>query len=658
MAHISVYTSTEEEIQTLVSQIVTHEYHYRIGDPLISDDEFDKLKERLHVLAPDHNILTSIVGESFLGKKVALPRPMGSLINIKKEEQLKSFIDNDVIYIITPKFDGISATRLSNGSFISRGDKGTEGTDITKYCKYFDTIHHSCEHDVRGEIVVSRKNFMKINDMRLASDLEPYKSERSAVIGLMQSDKPDVQCLRLLEFIPYTLYKEDMDKSLQLLTILHYSMGKSCPFIELTGSEINVGYLSSLFKEFSIDYAIDGLVIDVDSHKIVSKLGFETNSFNPKYARAYKIGIEDEADTVVTNIIRQVSKSGRLAPVIEIEPVVLCGDTITRINADNERFLLWYGVGIGSEITLKKSGNVIPRMTKVDDAPILPFDEFNKKVKYHGEENVHSFQEYYGFANNYIKPTIPYKWCENNVHIYTTSTAYSDLINKKRIEYFFDILRILNIGGSSISILYDNGFDDVPKILLASESELIELPNFGKKKIENIRAEVIKRLSQSSLELIMQASGYFSGVGETKLKLLNISLNQTLLYDELIKINGIGETMATIIVNGLSDFWEFYSKISILIQPKQETKSGFLSNEIVCFTGFRDKDLVEKILENGGEYKESINKTITMLVYDDKNGRTGKIDKAEKDGTRIITKIDFYKMFEKDETSVSFGSLF
>lgn len=657
-------------IAEVTEAVKNAEVAYRRGTPIMSDTSFDMLKDTLRKIDPDSPILNAIMGESFLGKKVPLPHPMGSLLNIKNAEDVDKWYKmlitvcrKDIDFVVMPKLDGISATRKANGMYISRGDGGTEGTDITRYCMYFDNPSRKPVEDCRGEIVISRKNFATLNLMRQSAGLDPYKSERSAVIGLMQSDSPNVEHLRLLEFIPYTLYSEiKRSKRHQVETLSTY-FNNAVLWHALNGEDIMYHpFLEILFNRWSVDYEIDGLVIEIDDWSDRNTLGFETNSFDPKYARAYKVGFEEQKATTVVKIIQQVGKGGNYTPVIEIDPIVLCGNDITRTNGDNERFLMYYGIGVGSEVTMKKSGNVIPRLTKVGNVDILPFKEFNRLID---KEKLtpQQFQERFGIVDDhYITPNVDHVWDENRVNIKVPTGTSNTTQQIRKIQFFFSHLDILNVGESLITTLFENGYDTVVKILLATDEQLLSLPNFGKKKLDNFKSEISKKLGRASLEAIMQSSGLFDKVGESKLKLLQLTPDPDSRYydyNKMLELNGMGSITASTIFDNLPEFWKFYDNIKHRI-PKTEKTDGILSGQIICFTGFRDKLLVEQIIENGGEYKESISKAITLLIHEDSATDTTKVKKAVKDGTKTMGVTEFRRMFkpsEPERSEPTFGGL-
>ena len=356
---------------TLIKLIKKHELLYRIGEPIIEDKKFDELKEKLREIDPNNEVLIQITGEKFSGEKRKLSKPMGSLINIKNEEELNSWIIKDEHYIITPKLDGVSVLRNKDG-FTSRGDDGIEGYDITKYCKFTNILGE--DGYFRGEIVISKNNLKRLNQFRLLKGEKEYKTPRSAVVGLLQSDYPDVGLLTMLDIIPFQYFDtEELE-----INSINYSMINK---VVISGKDMNHDKLSKLFHDWNNCYEIDGLVITLNSRLKREELGFETNSFNPKWGRAYKNGFEEEGEAYVMGIKRHVSKSGTYTPVLEITKTILCNNDITSVNVDNERFILYYGIGVGNKIKLKKSGNVIPRLTEIEGIRILPQKEFEVLMK-------------------------------------------------------------------------------------------------------------------------------------------------------------------------------------------------------------------------------------------------------------------------------------
>lgn len=660
-------------IIALEQEISSLNLDYRLGTPTVSDKEYDAKVEELRALHPESVVINTIVGEQFLGEKIPLLYNMGSLDNIRTEEELFGFLSRfESVIVVTPKLDGISASRFPNGTYVSRGDGGVEGTNITAYCKYFDRSSYNGYQ--RGEIVISRSNFLKLNMLRRANGIEAYKTERSAVVGLMQSEKPDTLALSLLDFIPYTKINDGIIDKIQQLTALSELSGTyGIPYRVFESKlDVTVDAMKALYVEWSEDYEIDGLVIDVNDAEVRARLGYKPNN-NPRYAMAYKVNLEEEKETVVIGINRQIGKTGQYTPVLLIEPVMLCGTEVSKINVDNERFILWNGIGVGSNITLKKSGNVIPRVTAIDGSKIISFKEFDKIAKAYGHDGVERYQEENMISSIYTEPSFPYRWDKNFVNIMLSEDNAEDILNQKlrAIEAFFSEMGIMDIGSSTVRILYEHGYQDVPSILNLSVGRFMEVPTFGKKKSENLVAEIRKRFNLAKIEKIMHASGCFPRVGSTRLGSIGFDTreNRVFSYEHISGISGIGDVMAKTIFNGQQEFWEFYDNIRAdgLLKDKEDIKGvGLLADEIICFTGFRDKQLVESIIENGGEYRESINKSVTIVVYDASSSSSTKVEKAKKNGTKVMEKAEFYnkmgfksvKNKQVDVETKSIGGLF
>lgn len=634
------------KISSLESQIALADINYRIGSPIISDAQYDALTLELKALSPNSPLLHRLVGEKFLGEKIPLPFPMGSLRNITNVDELDKFLSPSTSYVITPKLDGISATRFPNKTYVSRGDGGTEGTDISAYCRYFDKSTYNGYQ--RGEIVISKSNLELLNEYRISESLDPYKSPRSAVVGLMQSEKPDIRALSLLEFIPYTVQGGSIDKNSQLELLAEHNHGTNIRYTVMIGGVISVDVMNAIYAEWSKEYEIDGLVIDVQSVIIREQLGYHTNSLDPRYAMAYKINLEEQKDTVVLDVIRQIGKTGAYTPVLIIKPVVLCGTTVSKINVDNERFILWNGIGVGTNITLKKSGNVIPRLTHIEGDPIMSFKDFDKVTKMLGMENIKTYQKDNGIINMYKEPDFPYDWDSSLVNIIVSADDHEGIEARelKQIEGFFSELGVMDIGASTVRILYEHGYNSIPAIVNATYEQLLQVPTFGKKKAENLSAEIDKRLNLAKLPTIMHASGIFPKVGSTRLASIGFDTkeNKRFTYEQIRSVAGIGDVMAQVIFDGQDKFWKLYNKISRNILELDESDMGKkpMDGEIICFTGFRDKKLADKIVEYGGEYKESINKSVTLVVYDRSAESSTKVTKAKKSGIKTIEKSFFY----------------
>jgi DNA ligase (NAD+) len=631
----------KKDIIALEEKVSIHEREYREGNPTISDQDFDKLVNKLQWANPKSTVLRTFLGEVVRGEKILLPYPMGSLEKFQEIEKLYDFIIKNGLqsadFVLSPKYDGISL--YTGDKAITRGDEGIEGIDVTKRFLRTSSKDYINEYGVehRGELTILRKDF-DAHNKRLGAD--SYSSPRSMVMSMLSSDSPDYEILKSLVYVPFDRYNnyKELDKDVIFNDIYKDTDYKT---LVVSGKKIldkDIDF-KAIFNDFSTDFEIDGLVIEICDFDTRNDMGFFKNSLNPKWSYALKLGFEEEKDTVIKEIQRSVSRDGRLTPVAIIEPVILCGDKVSRINLDNDRFMSYYGIGVGSKITVKKSGNVIPRLTKVGWMKILSNDEFIRVIK-QPSYDPKVFQTMFSIKNNYSSAlTEEIYWDENEVFLMNKSLGKDSTI--RLIEHFFDTLGVQNVKGSSIGSLYDLGYMTIDRILLMDHDSLISESGWGKTKIANFKRELEKVFIANKCD-IMHASGMFSGLGSTKLKIINDNIDKGWSLDNLMNLRDIGEKTAGIFFENISRFNAFYNLFEHKMNTSIDTAKPKLGE--VVFSGFRSAQLVNMITNLGYIYRESLTKTTNILVYNQDATTRNKLEKAKKYGIKIMTKLEFEKL--------------
>jgi len=398
----------------------------------------------------------------------------------------------------------------------------------------------------------------------------------------------------------------------EILDLLNAGQSVKIPYEVIKINELKEERLLDLFKNWSVDYEIDGIIIEVNSLKLQEKLGRETSTNNPVWARAFKSPkFEQTAESEVINITWNISKQGLLKPTLNIIPVRLDGVTISNITGNNARYIMENGLGKGAIIEVKRSGMVIPIVEKVI-----------KKVEWEMP----------------IIDGVTLEWNENVVELITTTETDEQKI--KQLISFFKILEAKNVSEGVITQLWNAGFNSVRKILLGRKEDFQKLDGFGVRKAEIVYNSLQNCIKDVSLSKLQHASGLFWGLGSKKLALLEHFTTKPTL-DQIMDIEGFAMKSALSYLDGYDKFNDFIKDLPITIKKTQlatiDTEGSNLDGQSFVFTGIRRKDLEEKIESFGGKIGSSVSKNTTYLIMKEKGSGSSKEVKAISLGVKIFT---------------------
>jgi NAD-dependent DNA ligase len=565
-------------------------------------------------------------------EKVKLPYYMGSLDKVKPSTtEFEKWIGKyPGPYVISYKLDGVSSLvhKVDNKVCMYTRCNGTYGQDISHILPYIniDTSKIINNDAIRGELVISKKNFKKIETVMANS--------RNAVSGIINTKKPDIEMLKLIDFVAYWVIEPKLKQSDQL----KYIESKSIKCVDYAVKKIiTVKILSDMLIDgrANLDYDIDGIVV-IDN----SKINIQVDGQNPDWGVAFKQILTDQiAEATVVDVIWEISKDKYIKPKIKINTIELLGSEITYATAFNAKFIVDNKIGPGSIIKLIKSGDVIPYIQE-----ILKISD-SKKPK---------------------MPSIKYEWNDTNVDIIATELD-DESMNKiivKKLSYFFQTLDIKYMGEGTIEKFVDNGYNDLWKILNADITKLKKIDGFGDKLVEKIYDSIDKSLINRELCDLMAASQIFGrGIGSKKFKLItdvypNIIdiVNKNGNVKEIVNnISGFDDKTTSKIVDNFKLFINWLgelTKIKPNVLHNYKSKEGSkdinkkfnkYANKTIVFTGFRDKE-VEIILDKiGSKVTTTISKNTDILIAADTTEKSSKIVKANELHVKIISKDDFYK---------------
>ena len=380
------------QIEQLAEELRHHEQQYYVLDaPQITDAEYDELMRRLQALETQHPELltpdspTQRVGgkprEGFV--KVQHSSSLLSLDNALNEGELRDF-DRRVRellggapyrYVTELKLDGLSmAAHYQDGKFtqaITRGD-GTVGEDVTENARTIRSLPLRVKgplpsFEVRGETVMSRRAFERLNIERDAKGLSHFANPRNAAAGSLRQLEPRITAERRLEYYTYFLLTEGrpaFDSHWSSLVEMRHLGFKVEPHSKICQTVDEVFDLCNAWegKREELPYDIDGVVVKVDSVEQQRQLGFTARA--PRWAIAYKYPAR-QATTTVEAIEVQVGRTGTLTPVACLKPVEVGGVTVSRATLHNEDEIGRLGLEVGDEVVVERSGDVIPKVVRV-----------------------------------------------------------------------------------------------------------------------------------------------------------------------------------------------------------------------------------------------------------------------------------------------------
>ena len=624
-------TLSEKQLEDLL--VKANDIYYNNPEKVIlSDEQFDIIKEYFADKFPGHPFL-KVVGAPIIGKKdkVVLPFPMPSMDKIKPQTgALAKWLDRfskPESYVLSAKLDGTSGLYTTTGGvakLYTRGD-GLIGKDITHLIPFLKLpgINTSPGLVLRGEFVISKDNFAKYFKGKGG------KNARNTVAGLINT-LVGSEDHKYIDFVGYEVMEpqmtpekqmEFMDKKLNMQTVINKT-------VVTLSNEI----LSDLLVHWrsSYRYEIDGVIV---AH---NKLYTERKNKNPEHAFAFKMVLSDQvAEAKVVDVLWSPSKDGYLKPRVQIEPVELGGVTITYATGKNAAFIKKNKIGVGAVVELVRSGDVIPDIKRV----VLS-------------------------AGEPLMPDIPYVWNETGVDIMLVDKSADETVREKNILGFFRALGVEGVGPGVVKKMMSAGYKSVPDILRMTEDDFLALDGFKKTMAHKIHTNIQNGVKEASLPLLMKASNIFGrGFGEKKLApalkefpdILITKESDALKIDRLTTVDGWSTKTATEFVKHIKAFVAFLKECGLedravekadpAGQGKELDISHPLYRQKIVFSGFRPKELMEKIQNRGGEIASSVSKKTFAVIVKTLDEDTGKTQQARELGVSIMTPESFSTLY-------------
>lgn len=606
-------------IEEIISKLEEANNSYRNGNAIMTDYDYDQLLERLYEIDSD-NYLFNKVGIEVINedRKAKLPIVMASMNKVKTISDLKNWIrikgfKDNTQFVITPKYDGVSlcSNELEGGVF-TRGDGvfGQRRDDHYKLIKNHLKLDKNPFKFTYGELMMTKKVFNdKYSKWKGTGE---FSNPRNLIAGLINST--DVkEILKDCQYIKYGAMPLDNSKfknKSEILEELNKGQEYKVHFINCFEKDITEEFLISLFKEWSSEYEIDGLIIEIDDLDEQNYFGRENSTNNPSYARAFKHeSFEQSSVTRIIEIEFNISKQGFLKPVAIIDPIFLDGVVVSRCTLNNYKYVKDMGIGIGAKVVIRRSGMVIPLIVEVLESV------------------------------DFVMPTIngvEIDWNEAGIELITLTETDDQRL--KKIISFFEILEADFVGEGVIAQLWEAEYKTISAILNLTTADLEKIDRFGRKKAQIVFDSVQKSVTGVQLSKLQHATGIFKNMGSKKLVLLEHFVERPNIED-VIKIDGIGEILAHEYIDSYDIFFDFIKDLPVTIVEKVEAvKVGAdLEGKSFVFTGVRRIDLESDIESRGGKISSGVSKTTTHLVMKAIGSGSSKEKKAIELGVQVIT---------------------
>ena len=610
----------------LVSFLEEASLAYRNGSPIIDDDTYDHIYlAELRKRQPEHPLLNKIEEEPDFGTgRLRHSEPMLSIeksysveetqkwVNRVLKEANKQTIDADEIRVIaTAKLDGLAAVYREDVLLATRGD-GTHGNDITS-CFDKGVVNVGKGTTGVGELVMTTDYFEK-NLKQLG-----YAHPRNICVGVVNSDEVNEDFIEALKdgavrVVPYSTM-DRWEGSFNELIDNH--------------EQIQQKVLESC------EYPTDGVVVEITHSSLKTQLG--STSHHHRWQIALKQRSETKQTTVI-NIVWQTKRTGRVTPVLEVEPIELSGANVSRVTAHHAGNVRALKLGKGAVISVERSGEVIPKIVDVIKAA--------SKTK---------------IANTCSSCGQELTWHRDFLVCTNHSECPAQMENT--LEHFFKIHgQVDGFGSKSIKKLVAGGIDTLEKIYASNEEDFQSI-GFGPGQSKNLRRELDRSLSVETED--WRFLGAFGipqlGKGDSRRLLEHMRIEELdkITQEEIMEIEGFAEISSADIVQGLSKRWPTirymlgldFNLIQTPLLSETNTINSPISGMKVIFTGkmvFGSRDEMKKnALQLGAKVQSSVSSKTDLLICGEKVG-PAKIAKAENLGVRVISEADYNSLLAGD----------
>ena len=671
---------TKEEIKKRIEKLKKVINHHRYLQHVLDRQEIspaalDSLKkelfdlEELHpeLIAPDSP--TQRVAGKPLEKfaKIRHPKPMLSFNDAFSQEDMEGWLERNsklleknevskIDFFCEPKLDGLAIELIyGNGIFktgSTRGD-GILGEDVTQNLKTIESVPLKLkevkeiskdsrkEVVVRGEAIITKKNFETVNKIQIKKSLTPFANPRNLAAGSIRQLDPKITVQRKLDITAYDLLtdfgQETHEKSHEILEDLGFKTNNKFSRYCRNLTEVFDFHNYWLKNREKLPYEIDGLVVTINNNKIFEKLGVVGKA--PRGAIAFKFPLK-EATTIIEDINIQVGRTGAITPVAILKPVRIGGVTISRATLHNEDEIKRLGLKIGDTVVVGRAGDVIPDIVRV-----LPGLRTGKEKEFHLPKVCPVC------GTKLVKSEKEVVWrCPNSKCFAKRRRSFHHFVSKGAFN-------IVGLGPKIIDKLIDAELVlDPANLFKLEEGDISPLEHLAEKSAQNLISAIQAR-KRITLPKLIYALGIRNAGEETSRDLAEHfgtleKLKKSSLQD-LEKIKDIGPVVAKSIFDWFSkkenlELLEKLKKAGVKIIEVKTLAPQPLKGKTFVLTGglkgLSREEAKEKIRSLGGEISESVSKKTDYVVAGKEPG--SKYGIAKKLGVKTINEQEFLKMLK------------
>ncbi|MBQ1564374.1 NAD-dependent DNA ligase LigA [Candidatus Saccharibacteria bacterium] len=653
-----------ERIEKLRDIINDYRYHYHVLDEsTMSEAAADSLKHELAKLEEQYPELitpdspTQRVAGRALDKftKVKHEQRMISLADVFSKEEIQEWLEriaklgavNPELFVDI-KMDGLAMALIYEDGLlkqaVTRGD-GKVGEDVTMNVRTIENvplrIDMSGRVEVRGEVVIFKKDFEEINQAQKAAGKPLFANPRNLAAGTIRQLDPKVAASRPLKFMGYDMVSPNLPKNSDVYDKLNElgfrTSRQQKVYKDIQGAFEFIEHLNTVRQDFP--FGTDGAVIKVNDRKVFQALGIVGKC--PRAAIAFKYPAEEVA-TVIKDIVITIGRTGAATPVAVFDPVQLAGSVVKHASLHNADEIARLDARVGDTVIVYKAGDIIPQvnrvLTELRPSDSKPFD-YEQALK----------EQY---------PELEFERPSGEV-AYRVKGSNADQMLKRAIEYYASksALNIEGLGEKNVVALVDAGLvSSIADLYTLTPAQLMTLERFGEvsahKLVDNIQATKNPPLARFITAIGIRHIGTQTALDlAAHFKTFEALSNAT--EKELTEMPGIGLIVAESIVAWFAD----EDNLALIekmkangVEPEyQDNSNGKLAGLGFVVTGTLDSmgrdEAAERIRALGGEFHSSVVKSTNYLVAGRNTGKS-KLEKAAKLGTKVIDEAEFLKILE------------
>lgn len=601
------------------------EAYYNSDSPIMSDAEFDSLEEKLRSIDPENEYFLSVGVIADEGEKIRHNTPMLSMMKGKSIDDIASWIKKIDIkeessFIIEPKIDGLSATcRYSRGKlvYIATRGNGIEGQDISHISEFVKDIPHSIdftdeEIEVRGELYLPRNTDFDTEGRPL----------RNSCVGLINR-KEKRGDLKYVRFAAFRIVGMDTcpfeNERIDLLVKWGFNVIEY--FTAADAAEIESSY-NKYIEHYrgTWEYETDGLIICVNDRRLFEEIDSKwVVDHHNHYAIALKPPSESR-ETIVKDIAWQVSRQGNIIPVAIFEPVFIGGAKLSRATLNNYENVVRLKIHRGDTLVIERANDVIPFVADNKSSTGREADLFSPEI----------------IISNC--PSCNRELVKSGVHLKCFNQSCKEQ-NIQKIVYWVKNSGIENVAEAAVRTLFEAGkISSIRDLYTLKEDDFEGIGGFADKKIKNFIAEVASSKRLPVRDFISRL-----GIPLVQKKSLNkMGINSV---DDFIKFSDSSYVMGRNIIEWKNDpvnmklFNELLEVLEIEDEEIRESRGK------VAMTGTgpgKRSDLIKIIEDRGYEFSSTVTRDLSILICEDVNGKSSKLDNARKNNVELISYEDFF----------------